>query len=381
MAQTQSDNDLTEQVPQTVLVVDDSEQVRTLLRRMLEGEGYVVRVAGNGAEALSAIAKESPDLVLMDVMMPGMDGLSALRRLRSRPETAELPVILVTALDTVDQIVRGLDLGANDYLTKPIQLEVLMARARTQLKIKRLQDERRRDIQRLRELDELKDKFLQIAAHDLRNPLANIALGLEWLGVLDVSATDQAEKYREVVAMMRMATGMMKSIVNDYLALQALRAGQVRVRPEPVALNDIVQDTVSQFRAYADRKEVTVQFDLASNLPVCRADPRHIAQVVSNLISNAIKFSPQGAKVRVGTRKHENAIRVEVEDNGPGIPEEEMPLLFQEFARLTPQPTGGEHSSGVGLAIVRHLVELHQGHVGADSQVGRGSLFWFEIPG
>jgi two-component system sensor histidine kinase/response regulator len=366
--------------PQTVLIVDDSDQVRALLKRVLEDEGHHVKIASNGVEALSVVSEEVPDLVLLDVMMPVMDGLSTLRRLRSETSTTELPVIMVTALDTVDQVVRGLEMGANDYLTKPIQIEVLMARVRTQLKLKRLQDQRLQDIKSLRELDVLKDKFLQIAAHDLRNPLANITLGLEWLGVLDVGTTGQAEKYTDIMGMMRSATGMMKSIVNDYLALQALRAGTVRLKIAPTNVNDVIRETVGQFEAYIERKRIKVDFDFDRNLPICQTDPRHLSQIVSNLISNAVKFSPEGSEVHIRTRVRTDTVRVEVQDTGPGILEEEMPLLFKEFARLSNYPTGGEHSSGVGLAIVKHLVGLHGGRVGAESKSGEGSTFWFELP-
>lgn len=375
-----NESDLSKKYPQTVLIVDDSDQVRTLLKRVLEDEGHYVVVASNGVEALSAISEMRPDLVLLDVMMPVMDGLSTLRRLRSEPDTAELPIIMVTALDTVDQVVRGLELGANDYLTKPIQIEVLMARVRTQLKIKRLQDQRVEAIRSLREMDALKDKFLQIAAHDLRNPLANITLGLEWLGALDVSGTGQDEKYAEVMTMMRMSTGMMKSIVNDYLALQALRSGSVRLQLAPTDINEVVRETVEQYQPYIERKRVNLDFDLEADLPSCQADPRHVAQIVSNLVSNAVKFSPEESEVRIRTRARSNLVRIEVQDTGPGILEEEMPMLFKEFARLSNSPTAGEHSSGVGLAIVKHLVELHGGRVGAESRRGEGSTFWFELP-
>jgi len=379
MADRPNDNSHTA-MPQTVLIVDDSDQVRSLLKRVLEDEGHRVTMAANGVEALAAIEETPPDLVLLDVMMPVMDGLSTLRRLRSEAATAELPVIMVTALDTVDQVVRGLELGANDYLTKPIQIEVLMARVRTQLKLKRLQDQRLRDIKTLREMDAIKDKFLQIAAHDLRNPLANVKLGVEWLGMLDVAATGQAQKYTDVIVMLRLAIWMMGSIVDDYLDLQRLRSGEVHLKLAPTDVNAVIQETLKQYQTYIERKKITLDVDLDAALPPCRADSRLVGQVVGNLLSNAVKFSDEGSRVQIRSRLLPTCARVEVQDNGPGILPEEMPMLFKEFARLSNHPTGGEHSSGVGLAIVKHLVELHGGRVGADTQPGEGSTFWFELP-
>nr|HEC22587.1 response regulator [Chloroflexota bacterium] len=363
----------------SVVVVDDSDEASLILRRVLENEGFHVRLASNGRAALQMIFAEPPDLVLLDVMMPSMDGLEVLRTLRESPETAELPVIMVTALGDIQDVVTGLEMGANDYITKPPQLEILVARARTQIKLKRLQDQRRRDLQRLRELNAIKDTFLQIAAHDLKNPLNNIIMGIEVLDKGD--ETWQADSTQaEIIDMIRAAAYMMYSIVNDFLDLQALQSGQIELSLQTVSLNDVIEEVVRQFRPYAARKDVLLQAEPAPDLPLCVADPDRLSQVCSNLLSNAIKFSPRGGEVIIRTLSNEDVVRVEVRDNGPGIPEEEIPLLFQSFARLSNQPTGGERSSGLGLAITRQLVELHGGIIGVESSEGAGSLFWFELP-
>jgi two-component system sensor histidine kinase/response regulator len=364
----------------TILVVDDNHEANRVVCVLLGHEGFHVRSAYGGEEALEMIFDDPPDLILLDVMMPEIDGLEVLRRIREHPETDELPVIMVTALGDTRDVIRGLDLGANDYLTKPPQFEILVARVRTQLKLKRLQDQRRQDIIRLRELDAMKDKFLQIAAHDLRNPLNNIVMSTELLEEHKEEFAQIDPEFKRILAMVRMAISMMQSIINDFLDLQAMESGQLELHRERLSLNGVIEQVIVQFDSYAEQKEVDLYVDLADDLPDCFADPDRLMQIASNLIGNAIKYSRLGGNVSVTSEPRDGYLRVEVKDDGPGIPEEEMPLLFTPFSRLSNKPTGGEKSSGVGLSIARHLVELHQGKIGAESAVGSGSTFWFELP-
>jgi two-component system sensor histidine kinase/response regulator len=364
----------------TILVVDDSHEGNRVLCVLLGHEGFLVKSAYGGQEAIEMILDDPPDLVLLDVMMPEIDGLEVLRRIRENPETMELPVIMVTALGDTQDVIEGLELGANDYLTKPPQFEILAARVRTQLKLKRLQDQRRQDILRLRELDTLKDKFLQIAAHDLRNPLNNIVMSAELLDEHKEEFAQIDSEFKRILRMVRMSIRMMQSIINDFLDLQAMQSGQLELERERTSLNDVIDQVLLQFSSYAEQKDVYVQSDLDHDLPDCFADPDRLMQIASNLIGNAIKYSLPGGSVIVTSRPRDGYLRVEVQDDGPGIPEEEMPLLFTPFSRLSNKPTGGEKSSGVGLSIARHLVELHEGTIGADSEAGIGSIFWFEIP-
>ena len=366
--------------PPCIVVVDDSPASTDTLARQMTLEGWDVRTFNDPFEALEAIRADPPDLLLLDVMMPGMNGLAVLKAVRAQPPTADLPVIMLTALDEADDVVRGLDLGANDYLTKPPQFEVLAARVRTQLKLKRLQDQRERDIAELRELSALKDKFLQIAAHDLRNPLGNITFGIDLLEQELARLEAPVPNAATILQAMRNAASIMRSIVNDFLDLQAIRSGKVEMNWQPVSLNRLVEAVAAQYETYAKDKNVALRTYLEVNLPDTMADPDRLTQVLSNLVSNAIKFSPPGSAVGVRTREVNRRLLIEVADNGVGIPEAEIPLLFKEFARLSPRPTGGEKSSGVGLSIARQLVELHGGKIGVKSKVGQGSLFWFELP-
>ncbi len=364
-----------------VLIVDDSERSREMLCKLLEGSGYDVQVASGGEEALEMIADSPPDIVLLDVLMPDIDGLEVLSRLRADPATAELPVVMVSALDQVQQMVMALERGANDYLTKPADIMILLARIRTQLKLKQLQDQRRRDLQRLRELDALKDRFLQIAAHDLKNPLSHVLLGAGLLREADLSTPEGVAEFNNIVDFMELAAEVMKDIISDFLDFRALQTGSLALQVAPTDLNDLAHRIVRQYSLSAERRGIVLEADLDPDLPGCQADSNRLAQAASNYVSNAIKFSPDGTHIVVRTLlTEEGFLRLEVDDNGPGISEEEMPLLFEEFARLSNRPLGGEKSSGIGLSIVRRLVELHGGRVGAKRREEGGMRFWFEIP-
>ncbi len=363
-----------------IVVVDDSPFSTDALVTHMQLEGFDAVAYNDPLEALEALRADPPDLVLLDVMMPGMNGLEVLKTLRAQPSTAGVPVIMLTALDETDDIVRGLDLGANDYVTKPPQLEVLAARVRTQLHLKRLQDQRERDILELRRLSDIKDRFLQIAAHDLRTPVHNITLAVDLLNRHYQRTNCEIPQFDSIMRTMQNSLNVMRSIVNDFLDMQAIRSGSIELALQPVRLNDLVQSVLEQYEQYGRQKNIDLRVSLDPDLPPSLGDPDRLAQVIANLVSNAIKFSPPGSVVGIRTRQVMRRQLLEVADSGPGIPQEEMPLLFQEFARLSPQPTGGENSSGVGRSIAKHLVELHGGKIGARSKVGHGSLFWVELP-
>ncbi len=362
-----------------ILIVDDDEQVRRTLVDCMANQGFSVITAANGIEALEAVSNQPPDLILLDVRMPGKTGLEVLQAVRADYSSADLPVIMLSVEDDTETIVFALQLGANDFVAKPAQLEILTARVLTQLELRRLQQLHLQHIAQLESLDVLKDQFLKIAAHDLRNPLNVIQTGIELLSDPMFASHDPAEN-AEIVANVRRAIQTMQSIIKDFLDLRALKDGRLRLDTQPVLLQDLVAESVEQFQRYAQEKEVTLSTESQPDLPAVAADPARLTQVLHNLIGNAIKFSPPGARVATRVLRAGDRLRVEVEDNGPGIPDHEVPLLFQEFRQLSNLPTGSERSSGVGLAIARYLVELHGGTIGAESEVGRGSRFWFELP-
>lgn len=365
----------------TVLIVDDEAPARRLLEAYLHRSGYTILEAASGHEALQYLTDgHIPDAVIMDIMMDGMDGLEVLGVMRQQYQPAELPVILLTALGDKKDVVRGLELGASDYVTKPVEVAELAARVRNLLRTKRLMDQNRMGIERLQELDELKNKFIQITAHDLKSPLGTIGMGLQILADAIPEACEVIPEYERIIHMMTFATNTMQSIINDYLDLEMIKAGRLDLDLQQVTLNKQVGQVVEGLRPYAESKGITLKTELDPELPICPGDPDRLMQVINNLVNNAIKFSPRGSTVIAKTHTHTGSVRVEIADSGPGISPDELPLLFTEFARLSNRPTGGEKSSGVGLAITRYLVEAHGGQIGVESMVGMGSTFWFQMP-
>jgi len=375
---TPADTPASEHQTATILVVDDAAEARDVLSTLLKFEGFHTLEATNGRHALEVIDQQLPDMVIMDIMMPEMDGLETLQHIRERHDASALPVILVTALGSTQDVVTGFDLGANDYITKPPQFEILIARVRTQLRIKQLEVQRQADIIELRSLSALKEKFLRIAAHDLRNPLNNLVLGTE---VLARSAEERGDdEALEVIETMRSAAEVMDRIINDFLDLGALEAGRLVLTLKALDLNEVVSAVAAQFAAAAEQRSVEVQKQLESEPCMVRGDYARLVQVTANLLSNAIKFSPEGGRVVLRTRREEGRVVLEVADNGPGIPEDELPMLFKEYARLRTQAPTGEKSSGLGLSIAKGLIDLHGGRIGCRSKLGVGSLFWFALP-
>jgi two-component system, sensor histidine kinase and response regulator len=357
-------------MPETILIVDDTPANLGVLVETLGGAGYRLMVAEDGEEALAQTAQTQPDLILLDVMMPGIDGFETCRRLQARAATREVPVLFMTALNETADKVKAFAAGGVDYITKPIEHEEALARIRTHLALRRLRRE-------LAEQLTLKERFMRFAGHDLRNPLCLILLSAEIARRQALKAgTPELSRHVENIAE---SAAQMRRIVDTFLGLRPAgsAAGQATRR---VDLNLLAEAAVRQHAPAAERKQIAVTTRLAEALPTARCDAALVYQAMANLASNALKFTPIGGGVVIATNRSAGGLRAEVHDTGPGIPEAERAQLFQEHVRLSPRPTGGEESNGLGLAIVRHLVEAEGGTVGAEFPAGGGSVFWFELP-
>jgi signal transduction histidine kinase len=355
---------------ETILIVDDIPANLGVLAETLGDAGYQVRVAEDGEEALAQTDQTRPDLILLDVMMPGMDGFETCRRLKSRESTRDIPVLFMTALNETADKVKAFAAGGVDYITKPIEHEEALARVRTHLALRRLR----------RELEEqlvLKDRFMRIAGHDLRSPLCLILIAAELARRQPVVAASpdvsrQVENIAESAAQMR-------RIIDTFLEIRA-PSGREAGAPARVDVNLLAAAVVRQHTHAAERKQISLAAELGESLPAVWCDAALAYQAFTNLTSNALKFTPPGGRVMVATRRTgDGRARIEVRDTGPGVPAEERAQLFVERAQLSPRPTAGEESHGLGLAIVKQLVESQHGVVGADFPAEGGSVFWFEL--
>jgi two-component system sensor histidine kinase/response regulator len=354
-------------VPETILIVDDTPANISVLLDALAGTGHQLLVAEDGEDALEQMTRSVPDLILLDVMMPGIDGYETCRRLKARPETRDIPVIFMTALHDTSEKVKAFGAGAVDYITKPVQHEEALARIQAHLTLRRLRRELERELA-------LKEKFMRIAAHDLRNPLCLILIAGE-MARRKGATGPLAEQLENIDNSAR----QMRRIIDTFLSGQR-GSGMAGGQPGRSDLNLIAAAVKAQNAPAAERKEILVDLALADPMPPVAGDPGHVYQALTNYLSNALKFLPPGGRIVVRTTVDEVRARCEVIDNGPGVPAAERDRLFTEHARLSVRPTGGEESTGLGLSIVKHLIESEGGRVGAEFPADGGAVFWFELP-
>ena len=354
-----------------ILAVDDEPSNLILLERILNPI-YEVVCVNSGQDALSKIAQESFDLVLLDIMMPGMTGYDVLDILRGHEQSADLPVILISALSDGDDIARGLQLGANDYVTKPIDFDITLARVQTQVELKQLNDQRKQMITSLEEANEMKNRLMRMASHDLKNPLHNINLAHTMLQ--DMLSPEAVE----ILNIASESAEMMQQLIEEFLETLALQDQAMNLNIEPIELYSLTQRIIDRYVLMAEKKDIRIYLDpFAYDV---YADENRLMQVLNNLISNAIKYSPIGGNVWVTCECDGDTLRLTIIDQGSGIHEDERHKLFQPFGKLSSKPTDGESSTGLGLWIVKHLIDLQGGEVGVDCPHTGGSQFWFTLP-
>jgi signal transduction histidine kinase len=356
-----------------ILIADDDPLATRLLGSFLSDQ-YLVTTTADGREALDRLEQAQVDLILSDINMPEMNGYQLLTAVRAHPDYKDIPVILISGLAETSDIVRGLEMGANDYLTKPLDREIALARIRTQLTLKHLLDSQKRDINELKNAQLMRERFFHIASHDLKNPMNNIRMAHFLLrGMLEEDPSADI-----LLSNIEIALENMQNIVNDFLDMAVIQSQALDLKLTDVLVEDVLWDVIIQFNVSAQKKDIVLKLDQVSGHVY--ADFRRLAQALSNLVSNAIKYSPRGSVVTLATETHGDRVRILIRDQGPGIPEHERSLLFQEFGKLSTKPTEGEGRTGLGLWIVKQLTTLQHGTVGADFPPEGGSLFWVELP-
>ncbi len=357
-------------VTQTVLIVDDTPANIDVLTEALQPLNVTVAVATSGEKALRVVTSLNPDLILLDVMMPGIDGFEVCKRLKAASATAEIPVIFVTAKTETQDILNGFKLGAVDYVLKPFRHDEVCARVRTHLELRRSQQE-------LMQLNAQKNRFLGMAAHDLRNPLAAVSSYIE-----DIIAEDAELPAAERVAILRSIYSVcneMLSLVNDLLDVSAIEAGSLDLKKCKFDLSEAVRTRARMHVGGAARKCIVLLTEVPPSVEV-DADPNRLAQVLDNLISNAIKFSPPQREVLIRVTQDPSGVELSVKDQGPGMTAEDQSKMFQDFQTLSARPTGNEKSTGLGLAIVKKVVDAHGAGIRVESAPGAGTTFAIRFP-
>jgi signal transduction histidine kinase len=375
-----------------ILVVDDNEDLVEMLSTVLSLEGYDPVPAYNGQDAVKALLEYRPSLVLLDRALPDFDGLEVCARMKAVDPSRFLPVIMVTAAAHRDDKLVGLAKGVDDYITKPFDMDELVAKVRVMLRIKATEDKLRLRteelarmheaeqamVKRLTELDSLKSQFIATASHELRTPLSIIKGFTNLLIRRDDFGFDRPTE-EEYLQLIDAQVNALTSLIDDMLSASRIESGRVRLQRERVELLPMIQRVLRSFAVTAEGRKIRVSIGRADPA-VAYADPQHAEQVFVNLMSNALKYSYDGGAVLVSIADGDDRITVGVRDSGVGIPTDQLDQLFTKFTRLDNPRTVEAGGTGLGLFIARNWVEANGGRIWAESTEGEGSTFCFSLP-
>jgi len=355
-----------------ILIAEDAMTSRMVLEEWASAWGYQPLCVPDGQIAWELLqhmpATEIPRLALLDWMMPNMDGLELCQKIKDNKQGLPfIYTILLTSKNTKDDIVTGLDAGADDFLTKPVQPEELRSRLKVGMRILDYQ-------QRLLELDDQKNKLLGMAAHDLRNPISSI-MGFS---KLLLSGNLEATSQKEFLTIINQVSQEMLLLLNDLLDISVIESGKFDLRLQKADLVELIKYRLRLLSNNAEQKDMQIHTKLPDSA-LLTFDKERLGQVVDNMVSNAIKYAPPKTEIWIELEMSEKDVTFFVTDQGPGIPPEQKDRLFGTFAKLGVKPTGGEKSTGLGLAIVKKIIESHGGHVGVNSQPGH-CRFHFCLP-
>ncbi len=366
----------------TILVVDDTEDNLDLLEFALKRKPIKMLRATSGMACLALAKENKPDLILLDIQMPEMDGFETLKRLRANPETVKIPVIFLTAQKKdPESIAKGLALGADQYLTKPIDTEELLVRTKMLISLKRAEAE----------LERLRSDFMAMLVHDLRSPLIGIKNVLELLQESDKTAP-LSQDYFELINSAQMSGNRLLELVSDLLDVSKYEAGNIAFDKASVPVSRFIDPILKQMEVQFRQKNVTLTTTYADGLPNVFVDAQKTEQVVMNFLSNGLKFTKSGGTIVIGadaiTEKihteleelNRRFVRVRITDNGVGISQDEIPMLFKRYKQASSARTTKQKGTGLGLVICKLIVEAQGGTVGVQSEPGKGSTFSFTLP-
>ena len=365
-----------------ILVVDDTPKNLTLLTAILERRQYEVITAADGDAALKATYEHMPDLVLLDIMMPRVDGFEVCKRLKADDRSADIPVIFISALDDTQDIIRAFDVGGVDYVTKPFKSREVLRRVESHLTLLK----QRRELEKVREeereqferINTMREQFIRSATHDLKNPLSLIT-GYTSLMEL-IPEINESEKVQEYIQLIRHGSNKMRALVQDMLDLIQLQASDTGFNPQVTKLNEIVEQVLMDFEVECHGKKLTLTKSIPeSNIHILI--DRHMMRImIQQLISNAIKFSNEGDTITVKLEANLEKATITIEDTGLGIPAEHLSEVFTPFFRVPATEHQEREGSGLGLAHAQTIATKHGGKVEAKSKVGEGSTFTVTLP-
>ena len=348
-----------------ILIVDDTPANLSVLSMMLTKVGYKVRPAISGEVALRAIDADLPDLILLDVRMPDMDGFELCTHLKADPRTVDIPVIFISALSEIDDKLRAFEVGGVDYITKPFQTAEVRVRVNTHLTLAKQR-------QQIESINELKDQLISTVAHNLKSPISIVMMYSDMLRSARGDAVDLAEKIHQ-------AGERMNSLTTNFLDLSKIESGIVFSRRD-VSIKEILDTTLSEVSFAADYKKIAIYVHQPEESITIQTDPRYLKEALENFISNAVKYTPENGQIDITAQKTDSHVVFKIIDTGIGIPEAYHTHIFEKFYRI-PEPEHQEISgTGLGLAIAYAIIKQLGGSIDVESKTGEGTTFTINLP-
>jgi len=360
----------------SILMIDDNPVNLQVLTSMLKQSGWRPRPVTSGRLGLQAARNEPPDLVLLDVNMPEMNGYEVCEALKADARLAEIPVIFVSALGETMDKVRGFAVGGVDYVTKPFQLDEVKARVAAHLELRRHRRELQSSYEKLRESERLRDSLVHMIVHDLRSPLTAISAYLEMFAQ-EAKQKLGTETHEDIASAMQ-ATRNMTRMINGILDVSKMEAQMMKLDLRECDLVQVVGDSMNDLESLVGARRLA--FERPAEPAWVLADQEIVARIVQNFLANALRFTPASGEIRVGIVVEEEHVRVFVADTGPGIAPDFHHSIFDKFVQVGASASSRNRSTGLGLAFCKMAVEAHGGRIGVDSEMSKGSNFWFTLP-
>jgi two-component system sensor histidine kinase/response regulator len=360
-----------------ILVVDDNPENLKVLGQIVRKKGHNLTFAQDGEGALLSIKSKKPDLILLDIMMPNMDGYEVCKRLKENVDTKDIPIIFLTARAEQEDIIKGLELGAMDYVTKPFNARELLVRVGTHLDLKNARDTIAHQKKDLEIANAAKDKFFSIIAHDLGN-LFNGLLSFSDILTNKTIALSEREK-EEFLGIIQESSQQGFALLRNLLEWSRVQTGRIHFQPEYQNLKGVVDANIVLLRGNIKAKNINMLSDISPSLEVF-ADSNMFNTVIRNILSNAVKFTPEEGKITVSARKNGKFAKISVTDTGIGIADSELPKLFKIDVNYTTLGTNKEKGTGLGLILCKEFVEKNGGEIWVESEEGKGSTFYLTLP-
>ena len=360
-----------------ILCVDDEKKNLKLLKALLAPQGYEVMSAENGEAALEHLSSSLPDLVLLDVMMPKLDGYEVCKKIKSKKETQFLPVVMVTALREEEERIKGIEAGCDDFISKPFDKHELLARVKSLLRIKSMHDELQNSYAKLNELQILKDNLVGLIVHDINNLLMITSINFH-------RAFIKREGFSEDIKRSLTIAGMhmdeLAALVSDFVDIGRIEEGKISMNMEETDINALLSNAIEKMSPVAQYSGIDLKKVDSGQQLHFTLDRGLILRIMNNLILNAVKFTPKDGAIEVSAAIFENRLRLSVKDTGAGIPPEYKEKIFEKFSQTEGEQANFKKGKGLGLTFCKLVVEAHGGQIWVESELGKGSTFFVTLP-